>query len=103
MCEGAYGAAQESDVSESGSKCIIPIPLTWDSLECVDVRRNLTFGDIRVYAIPRADLLDYFHKGYHILYGIDDECAVVRVPFASQFETTRGDVVILVHGREQAD
>ena len=44
--EGAYGAARESDVSESRSKCVIPILLTWDGLECVDLRRDLIFGDI---------------------------------------------------------
>ena len=46
MDEGAYGVARESDVSEFGSECVIPIPLTGDGLKCVDVRRDLTFGDI---------------------------------------------------------
>ena len=59
LVEGAYRAARESGVSEYGSKCVIPFPLTWNGLECVDVRRDLTFGNIQVYARPRAELLDY--------------------------------------------
>ena len=103
MSEGAYGEVRESDVSESGSKRAIPIPLTRDDLECVDVRRDLTFCDIQVYVRPRVGLLNYVHEGYYILYGVCDECTVIRVPFAGMFETTRGDVVTLVRGREPAD
>jgi len=101
--ERAYGAIREIDVSDSRSKCVIPIPLTGDGLECVDVRRDLTFGDIQVYVRPRAELLDYVQKGYHILYGVCDECALFCLQFAGHFETTRGDGVTLVHSRKPLD
>ena len=68
-------------MSEPRLECIISIPFAGDDLERVNVSDNLIFGYIEVNAIPREKLLDYAREGYHILYGVRDECAVIGVPF----------------------
>ncbi len=72
-------------------------------MECVDVSDDLTFGDIEANAGPRAKLLDYVQKGYHVLYGVCGECAIVSVPFASKFEPTKRNFKSLIYGSELAE
>ena len=103
MVNGAYGATRERDMSKSGSYCVITIPFAGDGLERVDVSGNLTFGDIEVNVGPRAKMLGYAHEGYHILYGVCDECVIITVPFTDQLKATRGNIVALVCGHEPAD
>ena len=61
----------------------------------MDVSRDLTFGGIEVYAIPRVELLDYVQKRNHIINRVGEESAVIGVPLTSQFAAARGDVVSL--------
>ena len=69
----------------------------------MNVSGDLTFGDIEMYARPRAKLSDYVRKGWHILYGVCDKCAIVGILFTGQYEATRGDVVAFLRGRELAN
>ena len=71
--KGAYGVTRESDVGESSAYCVISVPCAGAGLDCVDIRRDLTFGDMQVDATHRAKLLDYFQKRYHVLYIACDE------------------------------
>ncbi len=69
----------------------------------MDVSSDLTFGDIEMNACPRTKLLDYAQEGDHILDIIGDEGAVIRIPPACQYETTRGNVVSLARGGEPSN
>ena len=52
----------------------------------MDVRRDLTFGGIEVYARPRVELLHYVQKRAHIFNRVGEKSAVVGVPLADQIE-----------------
>ena len=58
MREGANGSSGASDVGESCSEGVVPVPFAGDSLKCVYVIGNLTFINIEVGAGPGAELLN---------------------------------------------
>jgi hypothetical protein len=57
--EVSYGATREIDEGEFGSSCVISCPFAGECLKCVDIRNDISFGNIQVYTKQLARPLNY--------------------------------------------
>jgi len=64
------------------------------------VGSDLAFSGIKSDAGPVTELFDYIKQDHHVVDGIGDQCAIVRIPFASEAKATRSYVVAFLRGAE---
>jgi hypothetical protein len=54
------------------------------------VGSDFAFPDIQSDAGPIAELFDSIKQGDHVVDGIGNQCAIVRIPFVGEAEAARG-------------
>ena len=67
-----------------------------NGMESLSAGNDLALSDIESDAGSATEMFDYTKQGDHIVGGIGDQCAIVRIPFAGEAEATRSYVVALM-------
>ena len=66
-------------------------------MESLYVGSDLAFSDIESDSGTITELFDYIKQGYHVIVDvIDDQYAIVCIPFAGEAEATRSCVVAIM-------